>query len=296
MGKLRNEVLMREYKEGCIEMYDPLLQKSVQLSVSESQMFLAGEDSWDATFIDKLDHNFMLEGMGVDAVRNHVWEHRTMFRIQPDPTSFPPIDWNIAQDLPDSIQEGWKSPERWRRLYELSCSGTDIFVLDELIQEDILMSYASQLDSFEDYTSAVVNAKRQLLHDGMIVDLMHDEVFRSLCQSLLHVPLLQSTWVQAWKLEKGEGFGVHADGSKYVGTLSIGCCPHWKASNGGAITFGHGGPHNWKGVSRWLPHLGSALLFRPRADLWHGVEDVQSKQRISITGWWLEGQYKSHAH
>jgi hypothetical protein len=296
MPQLRKEILVRTNEDGQIELYDPLLQVAHQLSHEESVDFRQGVEEWSPELCTRLEDDVLLEGFGAEIIRKNCWNNRLMFRMKPNLLAFPAVDWDIAKNLPDCVQSHWKNGERWRRLYEQGCSGNDIFVLDDLFCTDVLSGYCASISGFTTYSSSVVQADRVVLKDGPVQRLMHDPIFRELCQSLLHVALHTETWIQAWRLKKGEGFQVHADGSKYLGTISVGCSQDWTAVHGGAISFGENTSSGWRSRYRWLPHLGSAILFRPRADLWHGVEEVQKGTRYSITGWWLEKGHHIHQH
>ena len=119
-------------------------------------------------------------------------------------------------------------------------------MLHDLLEPEILSSYFDVLDNFQLFPTNVVSAHRQILKEGLMVELMQDEIFRSLCQSILRVPLQTSTLIQAWKLKSGEAFDVHADGCHYVGTLTVGCSVDWKAINGGVLSFGKGRTNHWR--------------------------------------------------
>ena len=293
---LRKEILWHDGKHGALELYDPLLQVVHVLTAEERAELEQGEEGWSERLRAKLDNNILLEGFGAQIIRNQLWENRIMVRQNASPESFPEEDWSIAEQLPDVVQPQWRRAEVWRRLFESARAGNDIFVLDDLIERDALLAQVDQIQDFSPYKSSVVEAHRAVLQKGLVVELMSHPVYIRLCQSILAVPLSEHTWIQAWKLQKGEGFGLHADGTKYLGTLSIGCCEDWKASNGGAIAFGENIEGFWKSRFCWLPHFGSALLFRPRADLWHVVENVVLGTRYSITGWWVERGHINHHH
>ena len=296
MPSLRSELLSRRYPDGRIEFYDPILQAAHIFSKAEAQYLAQDEQFWPKELRNRLSQCMMLEGLGTEVLRKHFWSNRLMFRIQPDPIKYTAEDWHIATDLPDFLQPQWRKPERWRRLYEHVCAGNDIIVLDEFIDEDALIASLPARDTYQLSQSGVVTAYRSVMDSGLIHTLMQNPIFRRLAQSLLHVPLQEHLWVQAWKLHKGEGFKVHSGGTKYVGALMIGCAEEWTAHKGGAYCFGINTEAGWNSHYRWLPHLGSALLFRPKANLWMGIEEVLQEPCVSITAWWLEHEYQMHHH
>ena len=291
--ELRKEVLIWSLEDGRIALYDPLLQYTHELNQEESQQFQSKQ--WSKELVARFHSSMLLEDMGAQIIRDNFWKNRLMSRILPAPDRFDEIDWNVAKELPALVQEHWRDPERWRRLFEHGLAGNEIFVLNNFVESAPLQEFVSNISTWKEFSSPVVTAQRALLHEGPVYQLMQNAVFRKLVSTLLKVPLREQVWLQAWGISKGECIKSHSDGTSYSGTCTVGCSSNWKAKDGGAISFGKNTQQGWESTFRWLPHLGDMLLFRPKADLWHAVEEVQQGHRLSITGWWIEGK-NPHQH
>ena len=63
--KLRNEILIRKTEDGCVELYDPLMQQSLLLSHEDSASFEKDSAHWKQELIQKLeDANIFISTMG----------------------------------------------------------------------------------------------------------------------------------------------------------------------------------------------------------------------------------------
>lgn len=290
---IRKEVLVRTLPTGIVEFLDPLLQVKYVLTKAHSEEYNTGK--WSEELQEQLSAFSLLEDIGATVLREHFWSAKDLIRLSPLKTDFMDCNWEIAQRLPQGIQSEWREPERWRRLAEHFYAGNAIAILHDLIVPELLEADLSGVH-WSPYQTNILTGSRSKLETGFVVTLMKDPVFQQLVSAILRVPITSNVLVHAWCLQVGDYISAHADGPKYVGTLSVGCNRNWKATNGGAISFGRPTQQGWDDYCKWLPHIGDAVLFRPRANLWHLVEDVVDGQRQTITGWWLEEGTQVHNH
>ena len=202
--------------------------------------------------------------------------------------------WSRAAELPPAFSTPWREPERWRRLGEERAAGQRYLMLPELltpsaasaIRETVLALPMVRL------TTALLDAERRLLAADEVsawLDLLQGEALRALVSAVLDRPMPRGLVVNAWRLRRGDFMGVHPDGRLYRGTISLGLCNGWTASDGGALAFGDRDGDSFVVRQRWFPHLGDACIFAPEVDTWHSVEPVRSDApRHSLTGWWTE--------
>lgn len=284
---LRKEVLVRETASGCVSLFDPLLQTMMELNSSESAEVRAAEFSEPLKF--KLLASNMLESPQAKILRDCILNARSLVRVQPVLRAERKAqDWGKAALLPDIIQPQWREPLRWERLFQNMLAGRDIFMLDDFLDPDALLKDISRA-SFESYQIAFIQAERSHRTSGSVWDLMNDATFQSFVFALLGISeKSQHCWLHAWQMRSGDFIGLHSDGPRYQGTISIGCTKDWKAEHGGAIAFGRPREDGLDVTRRWAPQLGSVLLFAPRNDLWHVVETVQGGLRHTMTGWWTD--------
>jgi len=291
--QLRPEILQQRNDDGLVSFLDPILQQKYHLNIGQSQEFLSGE--WSDSLVSFLEAAMLLEGLGAEAIRRTYWNSKSMVRAVPENNIHVEPDWSLLENLPNVLQEQWKGKEPWRRILEQARAGNRFFLLENFIRRAPMLAAIEACD-FQPYQTNFLKGKRCRVSDGLLVQLMADSRIRQLFSSILNMPLTGEILAHGWKLENGDYIGSHIDGTKYIGTLTLGGNQHWKASNGGAFTFGTPGRKSFQSEYRWIPELGNALLFRPRSDLWHAVEEVQSGTRYTMTGWWLEDGVPVHHH
>lgn len=285
--QIRNELLVKEGADGIISLYDPLLQTVLLLNEEESVAFRSQE--YTETLKAKLQGANMMEGIGAKVLRDCIWNARSMFRVVPQPRpERTEADWEQASLLPDFVQERWRKPQIWASLFQYMLAGNDVLMLDDLFVPEILQKDIERF-SFVPFQNKFIQGHRAPVNEGVVYELMEHPVFYSFVRSLLGLNASHShCLVHAWQLSKGDFIGLHSDGPRYQGTFNVGVTPNWKAQNGGAIAFGRPTEHGVDIFQRWIPQLGSALLFAPRSDLWHVVETVQAGVRHTLTGWWTD--------
>lgn len=188
----------------------------------------------------------------------------------------------------------WRSPERWRRLAQDREGGQRYLMLPDLLTPTAASTIRNEVLALTmvRLTTELLDADRRLLAADEVptwLDLLQGDAMRALVSAVLDRPMPGGLVVNAWRLERGDFMGVHPDGRLYRGTISLGLCEGWTASDGGAIAFGDRDGESFIVRQRWFPHAGDACLFAPDVDTWHSVEPVRSDApRHSLTGWWTE--------
>lgn len=202
--------------------------------------------------------------------------------------------WSRAEELPRVVSAMWRTPERWRRLAEDRAGGQRYLTLPELLEPSAARAIRHEALglSMARLRIALIDAERHLLAADEIstwLDLLQHDAMRALISAVLDRPMPRGLVVNAWRLGRGDFMGVHPDGHLYHGTISLGLCEGWTASDGGAIAFGDRDGDAFLVRQRWYPHLGDACIFAPDVDTWHAVEPVRTDTpRHSLTGWWTE--------
>lgn len=202
-------------------------------------------------------------------------------------------DWSAAPQLPNFFSDPWRDPERWRRLAEDRAGGQRYLAMPGLLTAATARAIRDEVLALEmgRLKTDLLDADRRLLQANEVptwLDLLQGEGFRALVSGVLERQMPNGLVVNAWRLGRGDFMGVHPDGPLYRGTISLGLCVGWSASDGGAIAFGDPLPEGFVVRQRWFPHLGDACIFAPDSDTWHAVEPVQTEQvRHSLTGWWV---------
>jgi hypothetical protein len=200
--------------------------------------------------------------------------------------------WASARELSPVVAPMWRDPERWRRLAEDRAGGQRYLVLPGLLAnaEATTLRDAAMALPLVRLTTELLTADRRLLASDELaawLDLLQHDAFRALVSAVLDRAMPHGLVVNAWRLGRGDHMGVHPDGHLYFGTITLGLCDRWTASDGGAIAFGDRTSDGFVARQRWFPHLGDACLFAPAADTWHQVEPVVTDTpRYSLTGWW----------
>ncbi|MCB9732787.1 MAG: 2OG-Fe(II) oxygenase [Deltaproteobacteria bacterium] len=292
--RLRREVLLQERPDGGLALLDPLTDRLLELSPRARR----GLDRGDRLVELELARAGLLEDPAAEALRARAFAARTREKPAPVRAGAPvEADWALAEGLPDAIAAPWRDPERWRRLAEDGAAGRRYLLLPGLVARDAARAIGEAVEAlpWARLETDLVKAHRRLLAGDEVRawrDLMESAPLRALMGAALGRALPAGTVVNAWRLGAGDHMGVHPDGPQYHGTLSLGLCEGWTASQGGAIAFGEPSPGGGFAVSdRFLPHLGDACLFAPANDTWHCVEPVTAGTRRSLTGWWVEPEH-----
>lgn len=234
------------------------------------------------------------EGPAAVALRERIIAAR--LRTAYDPSALPPplapVDWSLAETLPEDVSPLWRSAATWRALAEDRRAGRERLRLPgfapslELLEAARALPYA-RLDT------ALVHAERAPVTQGVLCALLTHPALRVLIGGALGLALPERAVMNAWRLGPGDHMGPHPDGRRYKATFSLGLCPDWRADQGGAISFGEPGLHEGEPrftvQERFLPQLGELLIFAPGPETWHLVEPVRAGVRHTVTGWWAEG-------
>lgn len=289
--RVRREVLVQARPDGGLALLDLLTDRLVELSPRERR----GLERGDRLVEVRLDQAGLLEGPAAEALRARTFAGRTRDKPAPIRAEAPVVAaWELADALPDAIAAPWREPERWRRLAEDGAAGRRYLLLPGLVTPEAARAIAEAVEAlpWARLETDLVQAHRRLLAPDEVRawrELMAGAPLRALMGAALGRALPAGTIINAWRLGPGDAMGVHPDGPRYHGTLSLGLCEGWTASRGGAIAFGVPAPGGAFEVSdRFLPHLGDACLFAPTNDTWHCVEPVTEGTRRSLTGWWVE--------
>lgn len=288
--RLRSEVFRVTREGGAIDLVDLVNERITSLDPAE----VAALDGHDDVLADRLETAELFEGPAAERQRRSAWAARMVRRPRPIEGLGHPVpgDWELARRLPTMFHPTWREPERWRRLAEEHAGGQRYLALPGLLTDEAARRIKAEVLtlSWTRLATDLVQADRHLLGPDDVptwLDLLAGEVFRALVGAVLGRPMPAGLVVNAWRLGRGDFMGVHPDGRLYFGTVSLGLCEGWSASQGGAIAFGE--PHEAGMIvrQRWYPHLGDVGLFAPDGDTWHVVETVTQGTRHSLTGWWV---------
>lgn len=296
---LRTELLRFPTPDGGVEILDLVLERLHAFDAAEAAQLDAGAP-FSPELTAKLQAAMLLEGPTADVIREACRHGRARSHMPPppDPGDAPdsPI-WARAEDLPAMIAPAWRDPERWRRLAEDHRAGRALLRLEGLLTPnaaEALRADAAALPFEERHTAYVQGGGCELSGEqlsGWLEPLARGPL-HALLSAVMRQALPARMFSRVWRLGPGDGIAVHKDGLHYVATLSIGLSPDWTARHGGAIAFGRPTPGGALDVTdRWLPHLGDALLFRPSALAWHGVEPVIDGTRYTLTTHYVSPRY-----
>jgi hypothetical protein len=285
---LRTEVMRFTREDGGVDLVDLLLERFVSLTADEA---LALEQA-DPALMQRLEGLLLCEGTIADLLRRSAWSARTHGRPLVPTAPHRPGDWEEARTLPPQVAPEWSHPERYRRLAEEHAAGRRYLSLPGFLAPSAAARLAAEAAAlpFDRLSTDYAYAERRLLEGNELSewrDLMASPAIRRLFGAVLAAELPERVSMNVWRLSRGDFMGVHPDGRRYRGTLSLGLSDGWAAADGGAIAFGDPTPEGFRVRERWLPHLGDALLFAPSHDTWHAVEPVvTARTRLSVTGWW----------
>lgn len=294
LDRLRPEVLRRTREDDGLELLDPLTERRLSLSPREARA-LARRDPILAM---KLEQHGLLEGPGAVDLRATFWDAK--LRGRPEIAAageVAEVDWASAgAALPAMVAPAWRDPERWRRLAEARAAGQRYLVLPGFIAPNALPGLAAEVAAlpYVRLETDLVRASRCLVGADALRgwrEFMAAPATRVLFGAVIGRELPPGLTLNAWRLDDGDHMGVHPDGRRYQGTLSVGLCEGWHARDGGAIAFGNPGPGGFAVTGRWLPHAGDVCVFAPDADTWHAVEPVVGRRRSTLTGWWTFAEH-----
>ena len=289
---LRPELLTLPCPDGGVHLYDPLLDQLIRLGAEDAAALSRGAPS--PALATRLRGALLEEGPAAVALRERIIAARLRTAYDPGaPAARPaPVDWSLAETLPDVVSASWRSASLWRALAEDHRAGRARLCLRGFAPSSALLDAARAL-SYARLDTALVHAERAPLTGGALWDLLTHPALRALIGGVLGVTLPERAVMNAWRLGPGDHMGPHPDGRRYRATFSLGLCPDWRADQGGAITFGtpglHEGAPSFTAEERFLPQLGDLLIFAPGPETWHLVEPVREGVRYTVTGWWVEG-------
>ena len=290
--KLRSELVRLPGPDGGHHLYDPLLDQLLRLTPEDAAALEAGSPS--PTLAARLRGALLEEGPAAAALRERIIAARlrTAYDLGASPPPLAPVEWSLAEALPDAVSPLWRSAAPWRALAEDRRAGRARLCLRGFAPSLALLEAARALP-YTRLDTALVHAERAPLTGGGLWDLLTHPALRRLIGGVLGLTLPERAVMNAWRLGPGDHMGPHPDGRRYKATFSLGLCPDWRADQGGAITFGapglEGGEPTFTAHERFLPQLGELLIFAPGPETWHLVEPVLEGQRHTVTGWWVEG-------
>ena len=291
--RLRPELLQRAREDGGLDLLDPLSDRLVSLSPREARA-LTRRDPMLAT---KLEAHGLLEGASAEQLRAECWDAKLRGRPAVAAAGdVVAVAWGAATALPPLVAPAWRDPERWRRLAETRAAGQRYLVLPGFVAPDALAALAAEVAAlpYARLETDLVRAARCLDGADALAGwraFMADAATRLLFGAVIGRELPPGLTLNAWRLDDGDHMGVHPDGRRYQGTLSVGLCEGWRARDGGAIAFGTPTPAGFAVTERWLPHAGDVCVFAPDADTWHAVEPVVGRRRSTLTGWWTFAEH-----
>ncbi len=288
---LRREVMVEPRADGGVDLLDPLYERIDHLDAATVRALDAGEPG----ALEALDDRLLRESPVADAARRAAW----YARLRPEPCApvVPRAELSGVAAAVAALGWGraWREPERWRRWVEAGRAGNLLLPLEGLLEPEHAAAALAQAEALplQPLRSAVVSANRAVVDDtvggalGALRALLGDPSTRVAVGAALGRSLTGPLHLNLWRLAPGERMAVHPDGARYAGTVAIGLDREWTAGDGGAIAFGDPGPEGLVVRSRWLPHLGDALIFAPAAGTWHAVEPPVSRPRWTLSGWWF---------
>ncbi len=281
--------------DGGVDLLDPLFERLDRLDAG----VVGRLDAGDSEALADLDARLLRANPTADAARRAAW----YARLRPEPDRVTPASGDVtdACDAAASLSwgEGWRTPERWRRLVESGRAGAGPahagLRLDQLVPASLAERAAAEAQALPltPLTTAVVTAHRVVIDANAppalatIRALLDHPATRRIVGLALGRPLEHGALhLNVWRLLPGERMAVHPDGARYAATVALGLNVAWAAGDGGAIAFGTPGPDGLAVQARWLPHQGDAFVFAPGPTTWHAVEPP-NRTRWTLSGWWF---------
>lgn len=282
---LRPELIRTREGDELI-LYDPLLERLHRLPAETLDPPSPERLAW-------LAERLLLDGPAAERLRAEVVRARLARPPLPEPfPEVPATDWRLAEDLPDGVSSRWREGEAWRRIAEERAAGRRVSILRGFLAPtfcEVLRMEAAALHR-ERLDTDRVHAERSTSASSLprLREILRSADTRTLVGAVLGVALPDALHLNVWRLQAGDHFAVHPDGSRYRATFALGLNPGWNADHGGAIAFGTPQADGGFAVQeRWLPHLGDLCLFVPGPCTWHVVE-APSRERWTASGWWLD--------
>ena len=231
--RLRNELLVYEDAGGC-QVVDLLLEATHRFDPDEAAVIEALRTDGElvevpAGLLARLQGAMLLEGPIAEALRGQAWAARIRRRVELPPLPDAPGPWHVAGELPEWIAPDWRTGERWRRLAEDAAGGRaplrlDGFVIEQKAREIGLQAGSLAMTRLDnDYCNASCHGVLQ--DDGPLGEwagLLVSEPLRALVGAVLRLALPERLQANVWRLEVGDQVGPHADGIRYVATMSLG--------------------------------------------------------------------------
>lgn len=290
MAILRRDLIIH-HVDGAVELVDTLLERALQVPDQLGALPAPGEGVADQKLAHWLDQRMLCESPAIDGIRRAGWAARARRVVHKPQLGATAGDWLLATTLPDWVTPAWREPERWRRLAEQRAAGTRLLRLDGFLTPDaagyfrqVVVDAATDrcnnpyAQAWWQQNSVVLPEWREALTAGPL---------HTLLAACCGVELPSHIQMNAWRLAVGDKMALHADGTRYAATVSLGLSQDWTATKGGAIAFGWPTADGLSVQERWLPHAGDVLLFAVEATLWHAVEEVCHPDRITLTGQYL---------
>ncbi len=295
--ELRRDLLCYRSDAGGGQVVDLLLEAAHRFDADEwAAIESLTEKPGPAALMARLDGALLLENPTVESLRQQAWAARIRRRVVRPPLDETEGPWHLATDLPDWVSPMWRAAERWRRLAEDAAAGRTPLRLDGFVRSDRAHNVRDEAQAAQktrmDNNYCNADCHDALDDDGAIgawIGLLRCDAMRELIGAVLRLELPEGMMAKVWQLGPGDHVGPHADGVRYVATLCLGLSAGWTARHGGGIVFGEPSEARMEARTRWLPHLGDAMLFRPEAWRWHAVEPVAKDTRLTLTCQWIHG-------
>jgi len=289
MPDFRTDILRVSRDDGGLDLVDLIMDRLHRFDASEAAAIASG----DAAMWARLETLFVVDNAMGRMLQEQQWAGRARgVPVANQALQVADVDWSRAAAFPEEVSAFWRDGERWRRLAEERAAGRAMLVVRGFLTPEAVQTLRAAVEvlDYKRWELELVHAEHHVLQDDELTTwrgLFHNDDVRHVLGGVLGVSLEARTTINAWRVSPGDYFRAHVDGKNYVGTFSLGLCDGWTAADGGAIAFGTPQPEGFEVQERWLPHGGDLCLFRPREAWWHTVEPVESRTRLTLTGWWM---------
>ncbi|MCO4760966.1 MAG: 2OG-Fe(II) oxygenase [Myxococcales bacterium] len=292
MKRLRRDLIVHS-DGGKVELVDTLLERVIAVPTELSALPEPGGVIADLALARWLASELLDESSVIDGIRTAGWAARARRTVRVPDLDEAAGSWHLAAELPQWVTPVWRQPERWRRLAEQRAAGTRLLRLDGFVEREVALQWRDVVrgaalqpcqnpyaTGLWDQNTPVLPQWRAALTSGSL---------QALLGAAAGVKLPSTIQINAWNLSPGDQMALHADGTRYAATVSLGLSEAWAAHKGGAIAFGWPTADGLAIQERWLPHTGDVLLFAVEATLWHAVERVNAAERMTLTGQYVLG-------
>ncbi|MCB9740675.1 MAG: 2OG-Fe(II) oxygenase [Deltaproteobacteria bacterium] len=292
----RDLIVVQAEAGGPVEIADTLLERVLPVPEALGPLPEPGAEASDPALVAWLQANLLAEGPMADELRQSCWAARARRTVHLPTLEQAPGPWQLAPNLPPWVAPQWREPERWRRLAEERAAGCVLLRLPGLLTTEAARELRETVEAaattrcenpyaagFWDQDTQIAPEFRAELHGAGL----HGGGLHALLSAALGVALPGRAQWNAWRLLPGDAMALHADGTRYAATVSVGLSEGWRAIDGGAIAFGTPDASGLVVRERWLPQLGDVLAFVVGATGWHAVEEVRSGVRCTLTGQYL---------